>query len=83
VFRVEPLQKAQAVPGLGLRVFGGWLRHLWQSLRRLSGDDAYERYLAHWQAQHSHDSSSSPLSRQVFFRHEQERHWNSGIKRCC
>ncbi|MBU3736066.1 MAG: YbdD/YjiX family protein, partial [Methylobacterium sp.] len=28
------------------------LRLLWRSVRRLSGDDAYERYLAHHAAHH-------------------------------
>jgi len=26
---------------------------LWPFLRHLTGEDAYERYLAHWQAQHA------------------------------
>ncbi|MEW6312701.1 MAG: CstA-like transporter-associated (seleno)protein [Pseudomonadota bacterium] len=55
------------------------LLKLWRALRRLSGDDAYERYLAHHAAAHPHDA---PLSRADFFRHEQERKW-SGVKRCC
>ncbi|WP_045225206.1 CstA-like transporter-associated (seleno)protein [Methyloterricola oryzae] len=58
----------------------GWLR-LWRALRRLSGDDAYERYLAHWHEEHA-DTGKAPLSRSEFFRAEQERKW-SGIKRCC
>jgi len=82
VFKVEPALNAQAGNGLGVRLFGP-LHRLWQSLRRLSGDDAYERYLAHWQERHAHDSASLPLSRQAFFKQEQERHWNNGIKRCC
>jgi uncharacterized short protein YbdD (DUF466 family) len=55
-------------------------RRLWQALRTLSGDDAYERYLAHWRAHHA--GESGPLDRKAFFRAEQERKWN-GIKRCC
>lgn len=57
------------------------LRSVWQWLRRLSGDDAYERYLAHWQEQHAVEGGM-PLSRQAFFTAEQERKW-SGVKRCC
>ncbi len=57
------------------------LRAFWQCLRRLSGDDAYERYLTHWQEKHA-GSEARPLSRHAFFRAEQERKW-SGIKRCC
>lgn len=57
------------------------LKRLWQILRRLSGDDAYERYLAHWHEHHAHDGGA-PLSRQAFFKAEQERKWN-GVRRCC
>ena len=48
-------------------------------LRQLSGDDAYERYLAH-HAQAHPDARS--LSRREFFKQEQERKWN-GVRRCC
>jgi uncharacterized short protein YbdD (DUF466 family) len=56
------------------------LRRLWGALRTVTGDDAYERYLAHWRTHH--DGEGSPLDRKAFFRAEQERKWN-GIKRCC
>lgn len=56
------------------------LRHIWQMLRRLSGDDAYERYLAHWQARHA--GEGAPLDRHAFYRSELERKW-SGVRRCC
>lgn len=52
---------------------------LWRWLRRLSGDDAYERYLRHHAEFHPQES---PLSRKDFFRREQERRWG-GINRCC
>ncbi len=55
------------------------LRKLWRTIRRLAGDDAYERYLAHHAGVHSDES---PLSRQDFFKREQERKWN-GVRRCC
>src|SRR3990172_2422921 len=42
-------------------------------LRQLTGEDAYERYLAH-HAEHHPDQS--PLSRGDFFRQEQERKWD-------
>ncbi|MGI9213536.1 MAG: YbdD/YjiX family protein [Methylococcaceae bacterium] len=64
------------------RVFLSRLTILWSWLRQLSGDDAYERYLSHRQVHHSHDPNP-PLSRPAFFRSEQDRHWNNGIKRCC
>ena len=59
---------------------GSMLRRLWRTLRAVSGDDAYERYLAHWRAQHTDEGA--PLDRKAFFKAEQERKWN-GIKRCC
>ena len=56
------------------------LKRAWQMLRALSGDDAYERYLAHRRVQHS--TEAPPLSRAEFYRAEQERKWD-GVKRCC
>jgi uncharacterized short protein YbdD (DUF466 family) len=55
------------------------LRQLWRAIRRLSGDDAYERYLAH-HAEHHPDGP--PLSREAFFREWQDGKWQ-GVKRCC
>ena len=55
--------------------------HGWQMLRSISGDDAYERYLEHWQAHHASESEH-PLERKAFFKAEQERKWN-GVRRCC
>ncbi len=54
-------------------------RKLWHAIRHLSGDDAYERYLAHHSACHP---DTAPLSRNEYFLHLQEQKW-SGIKRCC
>ncbi len=59
---------------------GRRLQRLWRALRSLTGDDAYERYLAHWRAHHA--GEGAPLDRKAFFRAEEERKWN-GIKRCC
>jgi uncharacterized short protein YbdD (DUF466 family) len=59
---------------------GQTLRRLWRALRALSGDDAYERYLAHWRAHHT--GEGAPLDRRTYFKTEQERKWN-GIRRCC
>lgn len=71
------------------------IKGLWQNIRRLSGDDAYERYLQHYlqhQAeQHAEDAepektmfenSLPPLSREEFFKQWQDKKWK-GIKRCC
>jgi uncharacterized short protein YbdD (DUF466 family) len=55
------------------------LRRCWWAVRRLSGDDAYERYLAH-HAEHHPDTT--PLSREEFFKQWQDNKWK-GVKRCC
>ncbi len=57
----------------------GYLRKLWQAVRRLSGDDGYERYLAHHAAVHPNEPV---LSRRAWFSQQQQQKW-SGIKRCC
>jgi uncharacterized short protein YbdD (DUF466 family) len=54
---------------------------MWSLLRELTGDDAYERYLAHWRAKHCGDGAR-PLDRSSFYRDEQRRKWD-GIRRCC
>ena len=55
-----------------LRAFWGWLR-------AVSGDDAYERYLAHHAAAHP---GCAPLDRRAFFRDRQSAAW-AKVKRCC
>ena len=55
------------------------LKGVWVAIRRLSGDDAYERYLRHQRLAHP---EQPPLDRRAFFRQEQERKWN-GVRRCC
>jgi uncharacterized short protein YbdD (DUF466 family) len=56
-------------------------KRIWQTVRLLSGDDAYERYLAHWQTHHAHEGGQ-PLDRKSFFKYEQARKWD-GVRRCC
>ena len=56
------------------------LRRGWRLLRELSGDDAYERYLAHRCSCRTHEAA--PLSRAEFFKAEQRRKWD-GVRRCC
>lgn len=51
----------------------------WRMLRELSGDDAYERYLAHHAALHA---GTPPLSRREYFRRHEQEKWG-GIRRCC
>jgi len=55
-------------------------RRFWSIVRELTGDDAYERYLTHWQEHHAGDGA--PLERAAFFREEQGRKWE-GVRRCC
>lgn len=57
------------------------LQAAWATLRAVTGDDAYERYMAHWQEHHS-CGGGEPLERAAFFREEQARKWN-GLRRCC
>jgi uncharacterized short protein YbdD (DUF466 family) len=55
------------------------LGKIWRFVRRLSGDDAYERYLRH----HAQAHSDEPLlSRKEFFNRDLDRKWN-GVRRCC
>jgi len=56
-----------------------WLQRFWAALREVSGDDAYERYLAHLRAC---PESHAPLTRAAFFAAEQRRKWD-GVRRCC
>lgn len=56
-----------------------WLKQGWRAVRRLSGDDAYERYLAHHAVHHQEEP---PLSREAFFKQWQDTKWK-GVKRCC
>ena len=55
------------------------LRAFWRWLRAVSGDDAYERYLAHHAEAHP---DSTPLGRREFFSREQAAAWAT-VKRCC
>lgn len=55
------------------------LHALLRWLRRASGDDAYERYLAHCR---QHHPQQPLLDRRAFYLAEQERKWN-GVRRCC
>jgi uncharacterized short protein YbdD (DUF466 family) len=67
------------------------VKTLWQNIRQLSGDDAYERYLKHYAEFHKADALHTnalqedlepPLSREAFFKQWQDGKWK-GIKRCC
>ena len=56
-----------------------WLSAGWCYLRAVSGDDAYERYLAHHEAEHP---GKPPMSRKAYFVERQQRKW-TGVTRCC
>lgn len=59
------------------------LNMFWQRVRQLSGDDAYERYLAHYNEHHAQQpGEAAPLTRADFFKQWQDQKW-TGIKRCC
>jgi uncharacterized short protein YbdD (DUF466 family) len=47
----------------------------------MTGDDAYERYLAHLRTC-SASQGHVPLTRAAFFAAEQRRKWD-GLRRCC
>jgi uncharacterized short protein YbdD (DUF466 family) len=55
------------------------LTSLWDGLRALTGDDAYERYRAHHAAKHAGEPL---LSRREFCADAMQRKW-SGVNRCC
>ena len=58
-----------------------WFTVLIQCWKQANGEAEYERYLLHWQDQHSQDTGL-PLTRKQYFADLTERKWN-GIKRCC
>ncbi len=55
------------------------LKNLWHYLRQVTGDDAYERYIAHQNLAHF---GEPPLTRQQFFKQRQDEKW-SKVSRCC
>jgi uncharacterized short protein YbdD (DUF466 family) len=55
------------------------LHAFWNFVRQVTGDDAYERYLAHHRAQHP---DVRPMTRREFFRRRQDEKW-SKVSRCC
>ena len=62
------------------------LKKLWETIRRLSGDDAYEQYVLHYQQHYTElidaQHQQPLLSRAAFFKQWQEKKW-TGVKRCC
>ena len=76
-----------ALAGVGIAEAGGRLlaigsgvwRRSWRWVRALTGEDAYERYLAHLQSVHP---GREPMSLSAFYRQREAQKWD-GIKRCC
>ncbi len=56
-------------------------RRIWDWLRAVMGDDAYDVYLAHRHRRHAEDGGE-PLSRREFHRKREDERWN-GVNRCC
>ena len=54
-------------------------RRCWSGLRAVTGDDAYERYLAHRRERHPDEPA---LDRSTFYRAELDRRWGQP-SRCC
>ncbi len=52
---------------------------LWRGIRTATGDDAYDRYLAHHSLEHA---GATPLTRRAYYDEYQRQKW-SGINRCC
>ena len=55
------------------------LKQVWQYVRQVSGDDAYERYLAHHRQAHT---GEAPMTQEQHFKKHQEEKW-SKVSRCC
>ena len=57
-----------------------WPRRTWSIVRALSGDDAYERYVAHCR---KHHPEAPTLDRRAFYLREQERRYRDSPGGCC
>ncbi len=66
---------------LAPRVNRAWrgLWNTWRFVRQVSGDDAFDRYLAHHRDAHA---DGVPMTREQFYQFRQEQKWNR-ISRCC
>jgi uncharacterized short protein YbdD (DUF466 family) len=56
-----------------------WMAATWRYMRAVSGDDAYERYLAHHAVEHA---GEQVMTRKAFFTDRQRQKW-TGVSRCC
>ena len=55
------------------------IKTVWECVRTVSGDNAYERYLSHQRQAHQ---GTPLLSRREFYAQMTDQKW-SGISRCC
>ena len=55
------------------------LRAIWEYLREISGENAYDRYLTVHTATHPH---RQPMSRSEFYRRRQDELYNNPGSRC-
>lgn len=55
------------------------LQTIWQLLRTLADDDAYDRYCRHHALQHQGEPM---LDRRAFYIEQQRQKW-CGVQRCC
>ena len=76
---VRDLRREAEWGAVGRAAVVRWAGAAWRYLREVSGDDAYERYLAHCAAHHA---GEKPMSPKDYFAERQRRKW-SGVTRCC
>jgi uncharacterized short protein YbdD (DUF466 family) len=55
------------------------VKRVWECVRTVTGDNAYDRYLQHHALNHR---GIPPLSRREFYKQYTNEKW-SGINRCC
>jgi uncharacterized short protein YbdD (DUF466 family) len=62
--------------GLGMKKA---VKTVWECVRTVTGDNAYDRYLQHHEQTHP---GTPPLTRREFYDESMDMKW-SGINRCC
>ncbi len=76
------MERSAALPGKRMRSTAGMrkaAKTVWECVRTVTGDNAYDRYLQHHEQTHP---GTPPLSRREFYDESMDRKW-SGINRCC
>ena len=76
-------ERGTGAAGLRMSAVAGFIGRVlsaaWRYLREVSGDDAYERYLAHHT---THHAGETPLTSKEYFAERQRQKW-TGVTRCC